>query len=513
MNSSRRVSVSPVPSGAVLQPGRHPDRPTQPGTLGASRYAIRFPTRSPIEHPSGFSRVIQTSIPAAPNLEQFGRRNRTAIVVAIVAALAGTGITAIAVAPLVNDPALLPQRLVTQTVQPTGLQSQLDALAAQELTLSRSEITRSTDTVESLLTRLGVRDATASTFMRSDYLSRQLLSGRGGKLVTVNTGADGSLQDLVARFPNENADLTKTHFNRLSLLRGGDGRWQSNLRAVPYGSTTRLASGTIRSSLFAATDEAGLPDAVAAELSDIFSTDIDFHRELRKGDTFSVAYETLTADDQPVPWNEGAGRIQAAEFVNAGRAHHAVWFAPAMGRGGYFGLDGRSKRRAFLASPMEFSRVTSGFAMRFHPLMQKWRAHLGVDYGAPSGTPVRAVGDGVVEFAGWKSGYGNVVQLSHGNDKSTLYAHLSRKDVKVGQRVGQGQRLGAVGMTGWATGPHLHFEFRVKGQHQDPLRVARSAETLALDAKARAQFAEVVRTVQAKLDVAQSLTSQRRTVE
>ncbi len=431
----------------------------------------------------------------------------------MVALLAGTGITAIAVAPLVNDATPLPQRLIVQTVQPTGLQTQLEALAAQEITLSRSEITRSTDTVESLLTRLGVRDSTASAFMRSDYLSRQLLSGRGGKLVTVNTNADGSLQDLVARFANESADLAKSHFNRMSLLRGTDGRWQTSLRAVPYGYTTRLASGTIRSSLFAATDEAGLPDSVAAELSDIFSTDIDFHRELRKGDTFSVAYETLTADDQPVPWNEGAGRIQAAEFVNAGRAHHAVWFAPANDRGGYFALDGRSKRRAFLASPMEFSRVTSGFAMRFHPLMQKWRAHLGVDYGAPTGTPVRAVGDGVVEFAGWKNGYGNVVQLTHGNGKSTLYAHLSRKDVKVGQRIAQGQRLGAVGMTGWATGPHLHFEFRVNGQHQDPLRVARSTETLALDNKARAQFSEVVRTVQAKLDVAQTLTSQRRSAE
>ena len=453
------------------------------------------------------------SVPAAQDLEQFGRRNRKAIVVAMVALLAGTGITAIAVAPLVNDATPLPQRLVIQTVQPTGLQTQLEALAAQDITLSRSEITRSTDTVESLLTRLGVRDATASTFMRSDYLSRQLLSGRGGKLVTVNTNADGSLQDLVARFANESADLAKSHFNRMSLVRGTDGRWQTSLRAVPYGYTTRLASGTIRSSLFAATDEAGLPDSVAAELSDIFSTDIDFHRELRKGDTFSVAYETLTADDQPVPWNEGAGRIQAAEFVNAGRAHHAVWFAPANGRGGYFALDGRSKRRAFLASPMEFSRVTSGFAMRFHPLMQKWRAHLGVDYGAPTGTPVRAVGDGVVEFAGWKSGYGNVVQLTHGNGKSTLYAHLSRKDVKVGQRIAQGQRLGAVGMTGWATGPHLHFEFRVNGQHQDPLRVARSTETLALDNKSRAHFSEVVRTVQAKLDVAQTLTSQRRSAE
>ena len=513
VNSSGRVLRSTLPNTKALPAG---DRLSPKSSTGVSRtagYAIRYPARPPAPCPVLPFRVTIPSVPAAQDLEQFGRRNRATIVVALVALLAGTGITAIAVAPMVNDATPLPQRLVTQAVQPAGLESQLDALAAQELTLSRSEVTRSTDTVESLLTRLGVRDATASAFMRSDYLSRQLLSGRGGKLVTVNTSADGSLQDLIARFPNENVELAKTHFNRMSLVRGSDGRWQSSVRPVPYGTTTRLASGTIRSSLFAATDEAGLPDAVAAELSDIFSTDIDFHRELRKGDTFSVSYESLTADEQPVPWNEGAGRIQAAEFVNAGRVHHAVWFAPVNGRGSYFGLDGRSKRRAFLASPMEFSRVTSGFAMRFHPLMQKWRAHLGVDYAAPSGTPVRAVGDGVVEFAGWTNGYGNVVELTHGSGKSTLYAHLSRKDVKVGQRVGQGQRLGAVGMTGWATGPHLHFEFRVNGQHQDPLRVARSTETLALDAQARTQFAEVVRTVQAKLDVAETLTSQRRTAE
>ncbi len=186
-----------------------------------------------------------------------------------------------------------------------------------------------------------------------------------------------------------------------------------------------------------------------------------------------------------------------------------MWFTAADGRGAYYGIDGRSRRRAFLASPMEFSRVTSGFAMRFHPLMQKWQQHLGVDYRAPVGTAVRAVGDGTVEFAGWQNGYGNVVQVRHGGERSTLYAHLSRMDVKKGQRIEQGQRVGSVGMTGWTTGPHLHFEFRVAGRHQDPLRVAKASETLPLDAASKPRFAEVVRTVQAKLDVAQTLAGQR----
>ncbi|MDP3611818.1 MAG: M23 family metallopeptidase, partial [Rubrivivax sp.] len=186
---------------------------------------------------------------------------------------------------------------------------------------------------------------------------------------------------------------------------------------------------------------------------------------------------------------------------------------PSGGRGAYFSADGQSKQRAFLASPMEFSRVTSGFAMRFHPLMKSWRRHLGVDYGAPVGTPVRAVAEGVVDFSGWQNGYGNVVQVNHGKGKTTLYAHLSRRDVKVGQRVPQGHRVGAVGMTGWTTGPHLHFEFRINGEHQDPLRAAKAAEAVQLDAALRPQFTEVVRTVQAKLELADTLLPQRGATE
>jgi murein DD-endopeptidase MepM/ murein hydrolase activator NlpD len=447
--------------------------------------------------------------PTASEIEGFGRRHRFGLVLSLVALLGGSALTAVAVAPLLPDAAELPRRVVTMDIAPQGLQSQLDALAALDLTLSRSDITRGTDTAEALFARLGVRDPAAATFLRTDPLARVLITGRGGKLVQVQTSADGSLQALTARYPSDNPEQSRTHFTRLSLSKGDDGRWRSQLRLAPYGSGTRLASGTIVNTLFAATDEAGVPDSVAAQLADIFSTDIDFHRELRKGDTFSIVYESLTADGEPVPWNEGAGRVLAAEFVNNGRAHHAVWFAqpPLQGvqRGAYYDISGRSKRRSFLASPMEFSRVTSGFAMRFHPLMKSWRQHLGVDYAAPTGTPVRTVGDGTVSFSGWQNGYGNVVQIDHGNGRSTLYAHLSRKDVRAGQRVMQGQRVGAVGSTGWSTGPHLHFEFRINGQHQDPLRVAKAAETITLDAGSRERFAEVVKAVQGKLDVAETL--------
>ncbi|CAD5374316.1 Peptidase M23 [Rubrivivax sp. A210] len=440
------------------------------------------------------------------------RQHRRGIVVSAVVAMAGFAVTAVAVAPLVPDAGTLPQTIVTEPVQPAGLDAQLDALAAHDLQLTRSDITRATDSAETLLARLGVRDAAAATFLRHNASARALLGGRGGKMVQARTAADGSLVELIARYPTERSELARSHFTRLTVALSG-GQWSAQTQSVAFESRKRLASGSIRQSLFAATDEAGLPDAVAVQLADIFSGDIDFHRELKRGDTFSVVYEALTADGEPVTWNEGAGRVLAAEFVNRNKTYQAVWFNGPDGRGAYYSPDGSSRRRAFLASPMEFSRVTSGFAMRLHPLARQWRQHLGVDYGAPIGTPVRAVGDGVVDFAGRQNGYGNVVQVRHGGERSTLYAHLSRIDVRQGQHIEQGQRLGAVGMTGWSTGPHLHFEFRVGGQHLDPLVAAKAAETVPLDAGSRPRFAALARTVRSELDVAQTLSSQRATFE
>jgi murein DD-endopeptidase MepM/ murein hydrolase activator NlpD len=456
---------------------------------------------------------------APQQLQALAKRYRFGIVTSAVVLMTGFGITAVAVAPFVPDASKLPQRLVSEPVLTEDINPQLKALAAQELTLLRSDVTRSSDSAETLLARLGVRDAQAAAFLRSDKLARVALTGRGGKMVQAHASEDGALLSLTVRLPADSSEQAKTHFRRIDISRV-DGGLQAREQTLPYGKQTRMASGTIRSTLFAATDEAGLPDAVAVQVADIFSTDIDFHRQLRKGDTFSVVYDALTADGEPVAWGDGMGRVRAAEFINGGKAHHALWFEPGgqqagsnAPKGGYFGIDGRSKRKAFLASPMEFSRVTSGFAMRFHPILKSWRQHLGVDYAAPKGTPVRSVGEGVVEFSGVQSGYGNVVEIKHGNERSTLYAHLSRIDVKKGQRIEQGQLVGAVGSTGWSTGPHLHFEFRVKGQHQDPLLVAKAAETTVLDVAARDRFAMVARTLQAQLDVAETLGSQRARIE
>jgi hypothetical protein len=212
-------------------------------------------------------------------------------------------------------------------------------------------------------------------------------------------------------------------------VRRGETGFSTLLETAPLVAQSRLGSGTIRSSLWAATDDARLPDAVASQLIEIFSTDVDFHRELRRGDTFSVVFEALTADDQPITWNDATGRILAAEFINHGRQLQAVWFHDAnKGKGAYFAPDGKSRQRAFLASPLAFSRITSGFAERFHPILQSWRAHNGVDYSAPTGTPVRAVGDGVVDLANRQNGYGNVVQVQHPSQEQGAHIGHSGPD-------------------------------------------------------------------------------------
>ncbi|MEJ5999181.1 peptidoglycan DD-metalloendopeptidase family protein [Paucibacter soli] len=443
---------------------------------------------------------------ALARAEAFAARHPRALTGTVVTLLSGFAVTAFGIAPLAPDAQDLPQRQISQAVQVPDLEEQLTALASHQIGLTRNEFTRASDTADSLLKRLGAYDPAFAQFLRSDPTAKRLLQGRAGKMVQLTANAAGVVESLVARFPAEKAEQQSTHFSRLSIGRVAAGGFAAKLESAALETQIRLGSGTIRSSLFAATDEANIPDGVASQMADMFSGDIDFHRELRKGDRFSIVYETLTADGEPINWDSAAGRVVAGEFVNNGKTYSALWFKdPASGKGSYYAFDGQSKRRAFLASPMEFSRVTSGFAMRFHPILQTWRQHLGTDYGAPSGTAVRSVGDGTVDFAGWQNGFGNVIHLRHSGDRTTVYAHLSRIDVKKGQRVEQGQKIGAVGATGWATGPHLHFEFRVRGQHQDPRAIARASEAITLPATARANFMQTVAGARTQLAVAESI--------
>lgn len=448
--------------------------------------------------------IDRLAIKASDRAQAFLARHGRGVTTAAVVCLAGFGATAFGIAPLAPDASDLPRQTVTENVTPVGIEEQLEALAEYQLELYRSDLTRTSDTADSLLQRLNVSDAAAASFLRNDAVARKVLTGRPGKMVQVRTDATGRLTQLVARYAAENSDQFGTHFTRI-VVEQQDGLLSARVETAPLASQIRLGSGRITHSLFAATDEAHIPDTVAIQMAEIFATDIDFRRELRRGDSFTVLYEALTADGEPITWNQASGRVLAAEFLNKGKSYSAVWFNDPLtrGKGGYYGMDGQSKRRAFLASPMEFSRVTSGFSMRMHPIQKTWRRHKGVDYGAPTGTPVRVVGDGIVDFAGVQNGYGNVVIVKHNNNRSTLYAHLSRIHVKRGQRVEQGMHIGAVGATGWATGPHLHFEVKVGGVQQNPLTIAKTSETIALAPQSRAKFAELARSFKAQLEAAE----------
>ena len=350
----------------------------------------------------------------------------------------------------------VPTRIVERILPLPPIKEDADAV-----TYWREERIQRGDTIGSLLSRAGVNDAPAMQYLRADPDARPLYQLRPGRAVQVAVDEEGQLVAL--RFITNAGD-------RLIIERT-DGGFRA-ARSVPVEEIrTTLRSGEIDSSLFAAADAAGIPDRVIGALSDVFSGEIDFYHDVQRGDRFSVVYEMRYVDGEPA----GAGRVLAAEFVNRGMPHRAFYWRDADGTGNYYTDIGRNARNAFLRSPMELTRITSGFTMaRFHPVLQDWREHKGVDYAAPQGTPVRVTADGVVAYAGWQNGYGNVIFIRHQGAYSTVYGHMSRfaDDIKVGSRVGQGDTIGFVGMTGWATGPHLHYEFRVGDQPVDPMSAA-----------------------------------------
>jgi murein DD-endopeptidase MepM/ murein hydrolase activator NlpD len=394
---------------------------------------------------------------------------------------------ALAVAGLSPLSSSLPVKQLVESVSTLSLDNQIQSLKRGDIRLYRADTSRSSDSADSLLARLNVSDAQAAEFMRANALVRSNLLGRAGRSVRAEMDDDNRLLRLTARWATDSS----VSFQRLVIERQDLG-FVARLETGELASSVRLSSAFIQSSLFAATDDAHIPDSIAVQLAEIFSGDIDFHRALRVGDRFSVVYETLEADGETIK----SGKVLSAEFVNRGKQYQAMWFQENAGQaGGYYNLEGESLRRAYLASPLAFSRVSSGFKMRFHPILQTWRAHLGVDYAAPTGTPVRSIGVGVVESAGNLGGYGKAVVVKHNNGHSTVYAHLSQMSVRRGQSVTQGQTIGKVGATGLATGPHLHFEFRVNGKHQDPLVMARKSETVPVSAQARPAFDQLAKQV------------------
>lgn len=327
-------------------------------------------------------------------------------------------------------------------------------------TFWHQENIRRGDTIAAILNRLDVSNQDSTDFLHAARESRAMRKLRPGKTIYAQTTADGELLTLRYFFGNE----------ELFLMEKTDDEFRMTEQQIELDTQIHMKSGVINSSLFAATDSAGIPNNIAMQLTEIFASEIDFYRDLRQGDRFTVVYETFLNNGKRAK----TGRVLAVEFVNKGKSHQAVYFQASNGANGYYTPEGESLRKAFLLSPLTFSRVSSGFTnARFHPILKEWRAHRGIDYAAPTGTPVKATANGIVTFSGSQKGYGNLVILKHNGKYETAYGHLSRfaSGLGKGKRVNQGDVIGYVGSTGMATGPHLHYELRIDGVQRDPTKV------------------------------------------
>ncbi|WP_440997780.1 OapA family protein [Arhodomonas sp. SL1] len=337
---------------------------------------------------------------------------------------------------------------------------------------------RSGDSLAALFSRAGLSARDVHEVVNADEQARALTQLYPGDEVRIALDGDGGLEGV--RY-----ELNETE--TLTVRQDGDG-YSSEISTVKLTARRAQASGTIRSSLYAAALGAGLSDRQIMQLASIFGWDIDFALDLRKGDQFRVLYEELYRDGEKVR----NGDILAAEFVNQGDRFRAVRFTFPDGDSQYFTPEGKSMRKAFLRTPLNFTRVSSDFnPERLHPIYGTKRPHMGTDYAAPPGTPIKAAGDGKIIHIGRKGGYGNTIILQHGSRYTTLYAHMKgfRRGLTHGNRVQQGDVIGYVGSTGLSTGPHLHYEFRVDGRHRNP-RTVELPEAQPIPAEHRPAFEE-----------------------
>lgn len=313
------------------------------------------------------------------------------------------------------------------------------------------------ETLSQILRRVDREDSALLNSLRTQAEARVLYQLQPGQVLRLRTSDTGQLQELT----------TELEAGTTLHLRRTDQGFRASREVLPLEVQPAYATGIIESSLFEDGLTAGLSEGVLLKLVEIFGWDIDFAQQLRRGDSFAVIYEEKFSQGQKI----ADGQILAAEFVNQGKTYRAIGFRDERGRLDYYTPEGLSLRRPFLRTPVELSRISSRFAMRFHPVLKTWRAHTGVDYAAPTGTPVRATAAGRVASLGWNGGYGQAITLKHGGTFSTLYGHLSRfrAGLRVGSLVEQGQIIGYVGATGLATGPHLHYELQVNGHHQNPI--------------------------------------------
>ncbi len=336
-----------------------------------------------------------------------------------------------------------------------------DSLQAPTASEWTTIVVRKGQTLTDIFSKEGLAYADALAIVGLGGDAAKLKALRAGDKLSLRKTSEDALDEL-------NYEFDETH--TLQVRRSDSGFEVLTIAAEIERRPAQL-NAVITSSLFAAAQKAGLSNRLVMELADVFGYDIDFALDLRDGDRFSVVYDQLYKDGERLR----DGDIIAAEFVNQGRVHRAVRYVDSDGNATYYTPEGESLRKAFIRTPVDFVRISSGFNLgRMHPILNVIRAHKGVDYAASTGTPVRATGDGKVDFVGVKSGYGNVVMLKHGSQYQTVYGHLSRfrPGLSTGARVRQGQVIGYVGTTGLATAPHLHYEFRINGVHKNPITVA-----------------------------------------
>jgi murein DD-endopeptidase MepM/ murein hydrolase activator NlpD len=306
---------------------------------------------------------------------------------------------------------------------------------------------------------------------------------------------DNQLDVLMKDGKAQEIRLHRSKLESTSIKRIGDTYESKQITLVPEVRYS-YARGVVDSSLFTAGQKAGLNDKMTMKLADIFEYDIDFLQDIQEGDSFAVMYEDLYLDGKSI----GHGNIIAAEFTNQGKTYRAIRYTNKNGTTSYYTPDGNIMRKQFLRTPVDFARISSYFSLnRQHPILHKIRAHKGIDYAAPIGTPIRAAGDGTVAFAGVRNGFGNVVMIQHGGVYTTLYGHMNKISVKTGAHVSQGQVIGAVGMTGLATGPHLHYEFHVNGVAVNPLANMNVSMAEPLSKAEKADFTKKTSAVMAQM--------------
>lgn len=343
------------------------------------------------------------------------------------------------------------------------------------------------DTLYYIFKRLGIDTADATRIANAEN-SRQLTRLRPGKKISIRSNQQNSVVEIVY----EDSPLTWVH-----ALREGD-EFTVTSHDLPLTRQQHQVAAHVNSSLYIAAQRAGISDKQIMNLTEIFGWDIDFSLNVQAGDSFKLIYDDIYVNGE----KRADGDILAAEFINAGKVYRAIAYRDDSGRLKYYAPDGTSMQKTFLRSPVKFSRISSGFTRaRYHPVLKRWRAHKGVDYAASRGTPVRSTADGKIAFIGRKGGYGKAIIINHGSTYSTLYGHLSgfSRGLKRGSSIHQGQTIGRVGSTGLATGPHLHYEFRINGRHVNPLTFRQPASAPIPESQKTA-FMEISHEMERQLD-------------